>query len=81
MEIHSKVKNSNSIFINSSIIKNNPITGIGARSIEHHPPDGVRGAPLLKEEHRLRRDEVAEGLAGLSRGEGGNPQQLRAFYP
>ena len=78
MEIHSKVKNSNSIFINSSIIKNNPITGIGARSIEHHPPDGVRGAPLLKEEHRLRRDEVAEGLAGLSRGEGGNPQQFGA---
>ena len=67
--------------IDSTIMKNKSNTAIGARSIEHHPPDGVRGAPLLKEEHRLRRDEVAEGLAGLSRREGGNPQQFGAFDP
>ena len=67
--------------IDSTIMKNKSNTAIGARSIEHHPPDGVRGAPLLQEAHRLRRDEVAEGLAGRSRGEGGNPQQLGAADP
>ena len=62
-------------------MKNKSNTDIGARSIEHHPPDGVRGAPLLQQAHRLRRDEVAEGLAGRSRREGGNPQQLGAADP
>ena len=59
--------------IDSTIMKNISNTAIGARSIEHHPPDGVRGAPLLQQAHRLCRDEVAEGLAGRSRGGGREP--------
>ena len=80
MEIRLTLRGSNDYpnSIDSTIMKNKLNTGIGARSIEHHLPDGVRGAPLLQEEHRLRRNEVAEGLAGLSRGEGGTPQQFGA---